>query len=336
MTVPAPPDPGALARYDVDDPEISIASDASSELVEIDPEEYRAYFREDFGRLFHAVSHSHGNLPYPLPVDGVEQQRLKDLHSLLRRLFGNNYVGPVQEILAPTRGRVRRAVDFGTGTGLWPMEMAEEFPHVRFDGLDKVPIQTRHPLRNVMFEIHDIAERTRYQNGAIDLVHARFLTMAVRNYRQLVREAARILRSDGLFIACEWHEYPVMNDGSDPIILAPASCNFFHAVAEGVTFSGVNWVASSIPEYLAETHLFKDIEVRVFKVPVGNWHQEQVDIGVDFADTLKTYANSARYMLYETGRNETQVNDLINTFTYEIESSPGIVCLLYTVHARRV
>lgn len=45
------------------------SSDTSSILTELGADEFPGHFREHRGRLFH----SHGNLPYPLPVDGDEQ-----------------------------------------------------------------------------------------------------------------------------------------------------------------------------------------------------------------------------------------------------------------------
>ena len=48
----------------------SFRSDASSEITELDPTDFAGYFRERDGRLFH----SHGNSPYPLPVDAPEQE----------------------------------------------------------------------------------------------------------------------------------------------------------------------------------------------------------------------------------------------------------------------
>lgn len=45
------------------------SSDTSSILTELGADEFPGHFREHGGRLFH----SHGNLPYPLPVDGDEQ-----------------------------------------------------------------------------------------------------------------------------------------------------------------------------------------------------------------------------------------------------------------------
>ena len=81
--------------------------------------------------------------------------------------------------------------------------MARQYPHVKFYGLDigacpymplhaprnlsnapaisipPVPIATRYPPRNVLFEMHDIMDPFRYSTGSIDMVHARSITMAV-------------------------------------------------------------------------------------------------------------------------------------------------------------
>jgi hypothetical protein len=45
-------------------------SDASSEVTELGSDDFPASFEERDGRLFH----SHGGLPYPLPVDTSEQE----------------------------------------------------------------------------------------------------------------------------------------------------------------------------------------------------------------------------------------------------------------------
>ena len=52
-----------------DDDDDDSSSDTSSILTELGADEFPGHFREHGGRLFH----SHGNLPYPLPVDGDEQ-----------------------------------------------------------------------------------------------------------------------------------------------------------------------------------------------------------------------------------------------------------------------
>lgn len=48
-------------------------------------------------------------------------------HRMLRFVYGGrNYVGPVDDILAPTRRRQRRILDCGTGSGLWSVLLSLE------------------------------------------------------------------------------------------------------------------------------------------------------------------------------------------------------------------
>lgn len=90
------------------------------------------YFTERHGRRFNALSQR-----YMLPSDEEEirvspspsrvttlftpSQRSELLHKMLQFLFGgNNYVGPVQQVLTPQEGQERcRVLDLGTGGGFW-------------------------------------------------------------------------------------------------------------------------------------------------------------------------------------------------------------------------
>lgn len=97
-------------------------------------------------------------------------------HRMLRFVYGGkNYVGPVNEILAPTRRRQRRILDCGTGSGLWLVlirishrmknadfilyracEMADEFPHAQVIGVDVAPIQPEYDLFTQILICHFI------------------------------------------------------------------------------------------------------------------------------------------------------------------------------------
>lgn len=63
------PSPGTPNSMSSDDDDDDGSSDTSSILTELEADEFPDHFREHGDRLFH----SHGNLPYPLPVDGDEQ-----------------------------------------------------------------------------------------------------------------------------------------------------------------------------------------------------------------------------------------------------------------------
>ena len=53
----------------LDDDDSDTRSDTDSDITEVDSADIPHYFVEADGRLFH----SHGNSPYPLPVDAAEQ-----------------------------------------------------------------------------------------------------------------------------------------------------------------------------------------------------------------------------------------------------------------------
>lgn len=88
--------------------------------------------------------------------------------------------------------------------------MAEEFPHVKFNGidigvlgvarvspqraedLDAAPISSRYPPDNVIFEVHDVTTRTRFPDSSFDFVHARHCSLLpVRYHPPLSRFAPR-------------------------------------------------------------------------------------------------------------------------------------------------
>ncbi|KAI0633114.1 S-adenosyl-L-methionine-dependent methyltransferase [Trametes polyzona] len=309
-------------------------SETSDDVVEVGPNEFPGYFQERGNRLFH----SHGRSPYPLPVDTAEQQRLNGLNALVRRLIGDHSVGPVRDLLALAPGEQRRVLDLGTGTGQWILDMAREFPHVRFYGVDIVPIATRYPPPNVTFEMHDIMEPSRYATGSIDMVHARSITLAVRDYRALVVEVARVLRRGGLFVSCEWARCLTMDDGSDVRSRAPRACAFFDAVREALRVRrGLESMAARIPQLLVDSRHFSHVEAKVYRVPIGDWSSdiENKEIGREFRESMAVYANSM-YALLSEGPRGMYASALIEGFIRDIWSVPGLVSSYYTVHARRM
>jgi hypothetical protein len=91
---------------------------------------------------------------------------------------------------------MRRSIEVKLGFRV--EQMAEEFPDVRFDGLDigeevyvgleglvsanmgSVPVPTLHPPANVHYEIADFTQGLCYEDASIDMVHTRQIIMGVR------------------------------------------------------------------------------------------------------------------------------------------------------------
>ena len=71
---------------------------------------------------------------YWLPKDREEAFRLNFQHHALLHAIGSLYVAPI----TPT---TRLILDVGTGTGIWAVEMARQFPNAQVIGVDVDPAQ---------------------------------------------------------------------------------------------------------------------------------------------------------------------------------------------------
>lgn len=159
----------------------------------LDPDEAR--FTRIGGRRHLAA------LPYPLPKDLEEVNRLDFQHYLLRTGFGGNYLAPLS---APTA-----ILDVGTGSSRWAMEMAAQFPQARVIGLDLAPpaVDERQTLGrgldqrppNYAFQIGNVLEGLPYPDGSFDLVHMRSLVSAIPRalWPTVVGELTRVTRAGG-------------------------------------------------------------------------------------------------------------------------------------------
>ncbi|KAH0833830.1 S-adenosyl-L-methionine-dependent methyltransferase [Lanmaoa asiatica] len=314
---------GILDFIGSDDDDDDGSSDTSSILTELGADEFPGHFREHGGRLFH----SHGNLPYPLPVDGEEQARLNAQHKILRDLLGSHFVGPVAQALAYESGRPKRVLDLCTGTGRWLMDMASQFRHVRFSGVDIVPIATRRPHSNAHFEILDVTQPLRWPDGVMDLVP---------NYPQMLREAARVLRRGGIFISGEVGRYVTFAPGypGNPAVDAPGATRFFKVVNDLLEHVGLHEITSHIPHWLRATGTFTDGRIQEYLIPIGEWHpsSRQRTLGRAYLDAMTVFAESLKPFLRDQGGlTEREIGELIAGYVRDMRCVPGLVSVYQTV-----
>lgn len=140
-------------------------------------------------------------LPYALPADGEEINRLDFQHYMLRFAFQGNYAAPIN--------RPASILDVGTGTGRWAMEMAQTFPDANVIGLDVKPpaLDERATTRpdtdvrpqNYTFVPGNLLEGLPFADQSFDYVHQRLLFTAVPHDRwpSVVRELMRVTRAGG-------------------------------------------------------------------------------------------------------------------------------------------
>ena len=120
-------------------------------------------YEEEYGRTYHAFRRG----KYVMPNDDREQERMDIHYHAVRLAFeGRHYYAPLEQ---PTS-----ILDVGTGTGIWAMDVADDFPGARVIGIDLSPIQPTAVPPNLEFQIMDADEPWDF-NERFDLIHTRLM-----------------------------------------------------------------------------------------------------------------------------------------------------------------
>ncbi|KAF9564172.1 S-adenosyl-L-methionine-dependent methyltransferase [Agrocybe pediades] len=339
-----PPDPNHVlyngnGTDSVDEDEMTSSSESGSDVLdELEAAEFPSHFSERGERLFHSSPTS----PYPLPVDTPEQERLTMNHDIFNLFFGSHSIGPVADLLSGSQDPSRRkmVLDMCTGNGKWPIAMAQQFPGVHIRAFDIVPIATRYPPDNVLFEMHDVNSIPfRWRDGTFDVVNARDIAMAVHDYRPVLQEAARLLRPGGLFISYEWAPYPPINPN------IPHTPDYIPAITR--LHSSVNAafhrtrnmriLGDQVPRYIVEVGAFTNITATQYLIPIGDWPTDatQKEIGLLSLEANKRYGDSVKPLLMEGGWTGPQVDGLLADYKQELDNTVGLNGVLVTVHATK-
>ncbi|KKA20747.1 UMTA methyltransferase family protein [Rasamsonia emersonii CBS 393.64] len=111
-----------------------------------------------------SLSSSVKNYKYE-PNDKEEQDRMDLLHHIYLLLLGGELH------LAPIAKNPQRVLELGTGTGIWAIQFADEYPSAQVIGTDLSPIQPPWVPPNCTFEIDDFENDCLYKTK-FDFIHA--------------------------------------------------------------------------------------------------------------------------------------------------------------------
>lgn len=137
-------------------------------------------------------------VPYALPQDTEEINRLDFQHYLLRHAFRGNFATPLRNPQA--------ILDVGCGTGRWAREMAQTFPEARVAGVDiKAPpadalAVTVDPRQGQFaFTPGNVLEGLPFPDASFDFTHMRlmFLAIPADRWEHVAHELARVTRPGG-------------------------------------------------------------------------------------------------------------------------------------------
>jgi SAM-dependent methyltransferase len=126
-----------------------------------------------------------------VPNDEIEQERLDLLHHLFKMILGGEL------ITAPIGSNPQRVLDVGTGTGIWAIEFADQYPSAHVTGTDLSPIQPIWVPPNVEFYVDDAEAPWTFEPNRFDFIHGRALCGGIADWPRFYKQAYDNLRPGG-------------------------------------------------------------------------------------------------------------------------------------------
>jgi ubiquinone/menaquinone biosynthesis C-methylase UbiE len=262
--------------------------------------------RRLFGREYTA------GVPYALPSDLSEMNRLDFQHFILRQAFKGNYAAPVRN--------PARILDVGTGTGRWAMEMATHFPAAQVVGLDIKEQMAESQggasaadLRpaNYSFVSGNILEGLPFPDASFDYVHQRLLFFAIPSDRWqfVLNELARVTRPGG------WVEVVEGRYGYEP--MGPAAQAISDVMLGAMQKRGIDPRASEHLDQFLRNAGLRHVETRTIKLPVGDWGGRLGQLAVT---DVMTFSQAAKPLLLAQGMTEGECAALTEEMRRECET----------------
>jgi len=184
-------------------------------------------------------------------------------HIYLLAQGGRLHIAPLSE--------PQRVLDLGTGTGIWALDFADQYPEAEILGVDISPIQPSWVAPNCRFVIDDIEESWDYPpSQRFDYIHARSMAGSIADWRALFRQALVHLKPGGWFEIQEFDGwFHSQNVGGLPPDSAILQWQGLLNQASTQVGKKLN-CSSELGGYLEEVG-FKNIQTQVIKLPIGTW-----------------------------------------------------------------
>jgi ubiquinone/menaquinone biosynthesis C-methylase UbiE len=243
------------------------------------------------------------DVPYALPKDTGEINRLDFQHYLLRQVLRANYLAPIS---VPTT-----ILDVGCGTGVWGKELAIQFPGAQVYGTDLEPFKATGIVPdNYHFIQGNLLEKLPFADQTFDFTHQRLLVAAipVARWPDVLRELLRVTTSGG------WIE--LAECGVEVHPLGPLTKQFF---AWGLDASAARGLDARVVPYL-DKHLSdagtRNVRSKALDIPIGEWGGR---IGTMMKQDLLAVLTSLKALYLERGATEDAFAELLKQLPREWE-----------------
>jgi len=251
-----PVDDGTPEDDDVD----SAFGDAASSTVSISSSILR--YRELHGRTYQ----NYGTTEYWGPNDERQNEQLDLGHHMVTMLLDDKL------FLAPIGDDVDKVLDIGTGTGIWAIDFADQFPASTVIGTDLSPIQPSWIPPNVRFEIDDAQLDWTYPESYFDFIHIRCLMGSISDWPRLFQQAYQSMKPGGWIESLEMDIQFTSDDGT--VTPGHTMYDWSQLFIDAGEKMGRTFLIPRQSRKLLEDAGFVDLHSRTYKMPVGSWMED--------------------------------------------------------------
>ncbi|KAK3948610.1 S-adenosyl-L-methionine-dependent methyltransferase [Pseudoneurospora amorphoporcata] len=224
-------------------------------------------FREIHGRTYHSDI---GNAQSWEPNDERHIDAMEIAHHTFTLVIGRRlYCAPLD------KKRIQSVLDVGTGTGLWAIDFADEFPDVDVLGTDITPIQPNWVPANVRFELDDCNLEWTWPDNTFDFIHGRMLVGVIEDWYEFHRQAFRTCKPGGYvetFVGCTTFQ---CDDGT--LKEGSAMSQWGKVFNEGGRQFGRTFEVyeNDLQRKAMAAAGFEDIRYQDYFIPMGGWGSDK-------------------------------------------------------------
>ncbi|KAK7423261.1 hypothetical protein QQZ08_009157 [Neonectria magnoliae] len=222
----------------------------------------------DYRRLHGRTYQNTKTAEYWAPNDERQNEGLDLIHNGLLMLLEDKL------FLAPIARNPGKVLDVGTGTGVWAIDFADQYPEAEVIGTDLSPIQPPWVPPNVKFMIDDCLLDWTWPEDYFDFIHIRALYGSVADWGALYKKAFQHLKPGSWFedhemgvkLQSDHVQFPedhVFNELSSLVYEAGEKTGRTFRICEGHTMK----------EYMEEAG-FVDVVEKKFKAPLHVWPKD--------------------------------------------------------------
>ncbi|EXL45061.1 hypothetical protein FOCG_13824 [Fusarium oxysporum f. sp. radicis-lycopersici 26381] len=248
-----------------DDNDSTLGDDTSSSSASISSS-ILAY-REFNGRTYHSDRGSH---QYWGPNDEQQNETLDIQHHVFTLAMDG------QLHFAPLSDKIEKAVDIGTGTGIWAIDFGDQYPNTKVIGTDLSPIQPSWVPPNVHFEIDDFAQDWTFKDDSLDFVHTRWLIGSVTDWTALFKQAYMALKPGAWLESFEVNGFFESDDNTlpDKSALAQWGMIFREGAKKLGSTASFAVVRDQLQRQAMEAAGFVNIQEKAIKLPTSGWPKD--------------------------------------------------------------